>query len=96
MAKHFGDKAHYDTGYNKNITLRRTEAEKRFELVKEIEYDFQIAINKGDHYMGKAVVNFYLKDTPSDGDLWIDFQAIAISDLMINDKKLNGNDVYQD
>ena len=40
VVKHLGDKAHFDSGYNKNITLKKTEAEKRFELVNEIEYDF--------------------------------------------------------
>ena len=96
VAKILGDGAHFDSGYNKNITLKKTEAERRFELVDEIEYDFQIAINKGDHYIGIAVVNFYLKETPNDGDLWLDFQAVAISDLTINDKKLPGKDLYQD
>jgi hypothetical protein len=60
VAKHLGDGAYFDSGYNKNITLKKGEAERRFQLVSEIEYDFQIAINKGTHYMGKAVVNFYL------------------------------------
>lgn len=40
VAKSLGDGAHFDSGYNKNITLKRTEAERRFKLVSEIEYDF--------------------------------------------------------
>ena len=46
--------------------------------------------------MGKAVVNFYLKEMPKDGELWLDFQAIGISDLTINDKKVSGTSNYSD
>ncbi len=60
ITKHLGDVVTLDSGYNKNVTLKQTEAKKRDELVSEIEYDFQLALNKGNHYLGKAVVNFYL------------------------------------
>lgn len=73
IVKHLGDAAILDAGYNKNITLKKSEAERRCELVSEIEYDFQLALNKGQFYMGKAVINFYVKEMPKEGELWLDF-----------------------
>ena len=96
ITKHLGDVVTLDSGYNKNVTLKQTEAKKRDELVSEIEYDFQLALNKGNHYIGKAVVNFYLMKMPAEGELFIDFQAVAIADLMINDKRVVGGSVYAD
>jgi hypothetical protein len=68
---HLGDAPMLDKGYNANITLKKEEAEKRCELVSEIEYDFQLALNKGDYYIGKAVVNFYLTSKPEPGQLFL-------------------------
>jgi hypothetical protein len=44
-----------------------------------------LALNKGDYYLGKAVINFYLKEQPKEKELFLDFQALAIADLAIND-----------
>lgn len=55
-------------------------------MVEEIEYDFCLAIKKGKHYLGQAVIKFYSKTIPADGELFLDFQAIAISELAINGK----------
>lgn len=46
--------------------------------------------------MGKAVINFYLKKLPNEGELFLDFQGVAISDLAINDKKLSGSSLFSD
>ena len=35
-----------------NILLQKTEAERRAELVSDIEYTFSLAIKKGDNYLG--------------------------------------------
>jgi hypothetical protein len=70
---HLGDAAMLDKGYSANITLKKEEAEKRCELISEIEYDFQLALNKGDYYIGKAVINFYLLKKPEAGELFLNF-----------------------
>jgi hypothetical protein len=93
---HLGDAAMLDKGYNANITLKKEEAEKRTELITEIEYDFQLALNKGDYYIGKAVVNFYLTKRPEAGELFLNFQSVAIADLLINDKLLSGDNIFVD
>lgn len=93
---HLGDAAMLDKGYNANITLKKEEAEKRAELISEIEYDFQLALNKGDFYIGKAVVNFYLTKRPEAGELFLNFQSVAIADLLINDKLLSGDNIFVD
>ncbi len=33
---------------------------------------------------------------PAEGELFIDFQAVAIADLLINDKRVVGGSVYAD
>ena len=40
MLKHLGSKAFFEQGYNKSVTLKKTEAERRKAIVSEIEYDF--------------------------------------------------------
>ena len=74
-----------DTGFRSSVHLKKTEAEIRSKLVSEIEYDFQLALNKGSHYLGKAVINFYLHSQPEPGQLFLDFHCMAITDLCIND-----------
>jgi hypothetical protein len=64
--------------------------------VSEIEYDYQLALNKGKYYMGKAVINFYLKDKPKNGEVFLDFCALAVSKLQINEKQVKPLDVYKD
>ena len=54
-----------------NITLTKAEAEKRESLIEDVEYDFQLALNHGDYYVGKAVINFYLKTLPAAKELFI-------------------------
>ena len=54
-----------------NIVLTKAEAEKRESLIEDVEYDFQLALNKGDYYLGKAVINFYLKALPGSKELFL-------------------------
>ena len=82
IVKHLGDPVIVDKKFKQTVVLSQEQAKKRKDLILEIEYDFQVALQKGDHYLGNAVINFYLKRMPSsDTDLFINFQALAISDL---------------
>ena len=40
VLEHLGTNATIDQGFTKNVTLKKTEAIRRKELVSEIEYDF--------------------------------------------------------
>ena len=89
IVKHLGDANIIDKKFKSTVVLSREQAAKRKELILEIEYDFQIALQKGDYYLGNAVINFYLKRMPSsDSDLFINSQALAIADLQINDRPM--------
>ena len=82
IIKHLGDAHIVDKMYKSTVVLSREQANKRKEHIMEIEYDFQIALQKGDYYLGNAVINFYLKTMPSsDTDLFINSQALAVADL---------------
>lgn len=100
--KHLNDGAIIDAGYKKTVTLKQTEAKRRAELISNVEYDFQLALNTGDYYLGGAVINFYLNTEPKDGELVLNFNAIAVNDLCINDKPLraqqgqSGSEFFQD
>ena len=88
IVKHLGEAAIVDKKYKSTVVLSREQAAKRRSLIREIEYDFQLALQKGDHYLGNAVINFYLNSLPSnDTELFINSQALAIADLQINDVK---------
>jgi hypothetical protein len=53
--------------------------------VSDIEYSFSLALNKGSYYFGQAEINFYLEIMPqNDEELFLDSNAIAISQLCIN------------
>jgi hypothetical protein len=85
-----------DPGYKKTINISKEEAEKRSTIVTEIEYDFQLAIMKGDYYFGKAVINFYVEKEPADGELFIELQSLAISNLLVNDDVQKPEDCFID
>ena len=95
IAKNLGDAPMYDSGYKSTVTLKQEEAQRRFDLVSDIEYDFQLALNIGDYYVGKAVVNFYLDKEPKLAELFLNFNAIAITDLAINDKHFSGTNLFE-
>lgn len=47
ISKYLGDVAILDQGYNKDLILLKTEAEKRDSLISEVEYEYSLALNKG-------------------------------------------------
>ena len=59
-----------------------------------MEYEFQLALNKGDYYLGMAVINFYLKSLPSKGELFLSSNAMVISELHINDKAITDKSAF--
>jgi hypothetical protein len=85
-----------DPGYKKTVNISKEEADKRSKIVTEIEYDFQLAILKGTHYFGKAVINFYVEKEPTDGELFIELQTLCISNLLVNDEPLKAEDYFKD
>ena len=97
IVKHLGDAVIVDKKFKQTVVLSVEQAAKRRELIQEIEYDYQVALQKGDYYLGNAVVNFYIRRMPSeDTDLFINFQSLAISDLQINDRPMPvGPESYQ-
>lgn len=70
-----------DPCYNQpGICLSEREAEKRAELVSDIEYNYSLALNYGDFYLGQAEINFYLEVMPEDDEvLFLNSNALAIS-----------------
>lgn len=96
VAQHLGAAALYDAGYKASVTLSKAEAMVRHGLVSDIEYDFQLALNKGEQYLGKAVVNFYLNKEPQHGELFLNLQSVAIADLVINDKHISADNIFKD
>jgi len=87
IVKHLGDHAIVDKKFKSTVVLSREQADVRRSLIQEIEYDYQLALKKGDYYLGNAVINFYLKKMPdNDSDLFVNSQALAVADLQINDR----------
>ena len=88
LVKHLGNDYRVDPKFKTTVVLSKTEANTRKSLIKEIEYDYQLALQKGDYYLGNAVINFYLVRTPAnDTELFINLQALAVADLTINDRE---------
>ena len=55
-------------------------------MISDIEYTFSLALKKGDSYFGQAEINFYLERVPeTDDELFINSNALAISELTINE-----------
>ena len=68
---------------------------RREALIEEVEYTFQLALNRGDYYLGSARINFYLKDeAPKKGELFINSQAMAITELMMNDEQITDETAF--
>ena len=60
-------------------------------MVSDIEYEYSLALSHGDYYLGQAVVRFYLEQMPAnDDDLFLNFQALAVSNLTINEHSITG------
>jgi len=41
-----------DPKYKETAVLKETEAHRRAELVSDVEYNYQIALKKGDYFLG--------------------------------------------
>ena len=96
ITQHLGPDAIVDEQFKNNPTLTKEQAERRCQLIEDVEYDFQLALKKGDYYLGKAVINFYLKSMPGKNELFLSSQAMAIGELMINDKEKKGNECFKE
>jgi len=71
LVKHLNESIIIDPGYKKNAVLTQDEAKTRKKYVSEIEYEFQLALHKGNYYLGKASINFYLLKEPQAGELFL-------------------------
>ena len=96
IAKHLqSDTVIIDPGFSKTVTLLQTEAETRAACISDVEYDFQLCLNRGHYYIGNAVINFFLDTEPAEGTLFINLIAMAISSLVINDNKCTEASFFQ-
>jgi hypothetical protein len=86
MLKHLGEGSVVNQDYKQVVALSKVENDKRHEIASDIEYDFQLALQKGDYYLGNAVINFYVNRLPQHGELFLNCNALAISHLTVNDK----------
>lgn len=89
IAKHLNqDSTILDPYYgDTNIVLTQLAADRRAELVSDIEYNFSLALNKGSNYLGQAEINFYLETLPeNDEELFLNSMAMAVCDLTINEE----------
>ena len=60
-----------DSKHKANVVLTKDQANMRKRFIQEVEYDFSLALKKGDYYLGNAVINFYLTSLPADKELFI-------------------------
>ena len=89
-----GEGALVDEFFKANVTLSKEQAETRERLISEIEYDYQLALRKGDYYIGSAVINFYLKEAPNTEELFINSQAMAMNEVHINEVRFINKEIF--
>lgn len=95
IAKHLGAAAVIDHQFKTTAILKETEAHRRRELISDVEYTFAVALNHGSHYLGQAEVKFYLEQLPqNDQELFLNSQALAITDLKINGNEVTGEAAF--
>jgi len=94
MLKHLGEGSVVNQDYKQVVALSKVENDKRHEIASDIEYDFQLALQKGDYYLGNAVINFYVNRLPQHGELFLNCNALAISHLTVNDKQIDAAAVF--
>lgn len=74
-----------DANFKTTGNLKQTQAERRKELVSDVEYKYSLALRKGDHYLGQADVKFYLEKLPAnDTDIFLNSHALAVAYLRVN------------
>lgn len=68
-----------------NIPLHHSDALIRDQLLKEgsVKYELFMMLSKKDTFEGKVNIEFYMTDK-NIGDLFLDFQGAAISELTVN------------
>jgi hypothetical protein len=75
--------------------LSKVEVERRKEIASDIEYDYQLALQKGEYYLGNAVINFYVNREPAQGELFLNSNALAVSHLTVNDQAVDANVAFK-
>ena len=56
-------------------------------MINNVRYELILVLGKSENYEGKLMVEFYLGDKNID-DLFLDFQGVGISDLIVNEDKI--------
>ena len=65
--------------------MLKSEADTRKKYIEEVLYHFRLGVREGDSYTGYASVKFFLKAVPeNEGDLFLNFQAKAVSQYTVN------------
>ena len=80
----------YDTDFEKpNISLYKTEAIKRSELISDVKYNLFMSFDVKEGYNGKIVTKFNLSSKEYDEkELFFDFQGKAIASLQVNGEEM--------
>jgi len=60
-------------------------AKLRFEAIKDVQYDVDLILPKGDWYAGRVAVTFNLLQMPT-SELFLDFRGVKVADLSINNQ----------
>ena len=83
----------YDTDFEKqNISLFKTEAMRRSELISEVKYNLFMSFDMKEGYNGKITTQFKLNSKEYDEkDLFFDFQGKAIASLSVNGEEMDCN-----
>lgn len=76
----------YDTAFKKeNISLYKTEAMRRSELVKDVKYHLFLSYGLKEEFRGALTTKFHLNTTDFDPkELFLDFQGKAIAGVKVN------------
>ncbi|CDW89925.1 aminopeptidase n [Stylonychia lemnae] len=72
-----------DQAYDTNIYIKRSDCEFRKEYVKDVTYNVQYCLPKGDHYFGLVNIDLTLNKIPH-SRLFLDFRGVSISGLTVN------------
>lgn len=56
-------------------------------MLSKVRYELFLVLTKTETFEGKVVVEFFLGDKNID-DLFLDFQGVGVTDLIVNDDKI--------